>query len=571
MRKRNFFLYASVALLWSIAPSLQGQPTTPFTFLQTGYTQEIFGVATIANNMGGVAFAPDGDVWVKGCNSTAGAVRFDLARSVTVNNTSIHPIQSGASVTTAIGCGMTNHPDGRIYLNSTSGAQRIDADTGAVLGIVGPPGGTYGITVDPQTNRLVYATAACSGTPICTLVSVDSSSGNTQNLATFNAGASLEFVDGITFDPTGNFIVVCGRTGVFPSDTPYLFVLNRNGTLARILPADHFPDGAAFHTNPFYLVTNNNDGSISRFDFPADDLRQGPTQSIIANGGFRGDLTAVGADGCYYLTEAGTRYANLVTTTENSVVRLCSTAGKFSPAPGLAPLISLVANAFGDAPLIAPNMWVEIKGSSLAPGTRIWLDKDFVNSQLPTQLDGVSVMVNGKSAFIYFISPTQVNILTPPDALSGPAQVQLTTAGITSNIASVPAQPLSLSFFEFVSTAGKHYVYGRHLADNSLVGLPGTTPVKPGETVYVATTGFGPTDVAVVSGAITQSGTLPTPWPVVQIGGVPANVRFAGLVSPGTYIVTFDVPTNLPDGELSLTASYKGLSIQPNLLITVQH
>jgi uncharacterized protein (TIGR03437 family) len=239
----------------------------------------------------------------------------------------------------------------------------------------------------------------------------------------------------------------------------------------------------------------------------------------------------------------------------------------------VAPLISLVANAFGDIPLIAPNTWVEIKGSSLAPTTRIWLDKDFVGIPpvLPTQLDGVSVMVNGKSAFVYFISLTQVNILTPPDALSGSVQVQLTTAGATSNIASVQTQALSLSFFEFVSTAGKHYVYGRHLADNSVVGLPGTTPVKPGETIYVATTGFGPTDTAVVSGAITQSGTLPTPWPVVQVGGVPANVRFAGLVSPGTYIVTFDVPTNVPDGELALTATYKGLSIQPNLLITVQH
>jgi len=574
MRKPHVFLFAPLALMWTNASGLQGQ-STPFTFLQSGYSQEVFGVATIANNMGGVAFAPDGDVWVKGCDSTAGPVRFDLARSVTVNNTSIHPIQSGASVTTATGCGMTNHPDGHLYLNSTSGAQRIDAGTGAVLGIVGPPGSTYGITVDPQTNRLVYAAAACSASPVCTLVSVDSSNGNTQNLATFNPGANLEFVDGITFDPTGNFIVVCGRTGIFPMDTPYLLVLNRNGTLVRILPADHFPDGAAFHTNPFYLVTNNNDGSISRFDFPADDLRQGPTQSTIANGGFRGDLTGVGADGCYYLTEAGTRYSNGVTTTENSVVRICSTAGKFSPVPGLAPLISTVpagvANAFGDAPLIAPNMWVEIKGSGLAPGTRIWLDKDFVNNQLPTQLDGVSVLVNGKSAFIYFISPAQVNILTPPDALAGSVQVQLTTAGNTSNIATVPAQALSLSFFEFVSTAGKHYVYGRHLADNTVIGLPGTTPVKPGETIYVAATGFGPTDVPVVSGAITQSGTLPSPLPVVQIAGVTANVRFAGLVSPGTYIVTFDVPSTVPDGELALTATYKGSSIQPNLLITVQH
>ncbi|MCU1335853.1 MAG: hypothetical protein JWO19_1434 [Bryobacterales bacterium] len=572
-RRPYFLLFVSLALFWSDAPRLQAQPT-PFTSLQPGYTQEVFGAATIPNIMGGVAFAPDGDVWTKGCGSTAGALRFDLARSVTVNGTSIHPLQAGLSVTTAVGCGLTNHPDGRLYLNTSSGAQRIDADTGAVLGIIGPPGNLYGITVDPQTSRLVYAPATCTGTTTCTLVSVDPSSGNTQNLATFTAAASLEYVDGVTFDPTGNFILVAGRTGVYPTDTPYLYLLNRNGTLVRQLPADRFPDGVAFHTTPFYFVTNNNDGSVSRFDFPGDDLRQVPVQTVVASGGFRGDLTAVGTDGCYYVTQAGTRYSTGVTTGENSVVRICSTTGNFTPPPGVGPL---VANAFGDIPLIAPNTWVSLKGSNLSPAgdTRIWKDPDFVNNQLPTRLDGVGVTVNGKNAYVYYISPTQVNILTPPDALTGPVQVQLTN-GTTSYISTVQAQPQSLSFFEFVSSAGRRYVYGRHLADNTIIGpttlFTGlTTPVKPGETIYVAGNGFGPTDAPVVSGAFTQSGTLPKPWPVVQIGGVPATVLFAGLVSPGTYIFNLVLPASLPDGDLALTATYNGLSIQPNLFITVQH
>jgi hypothetical protein len=137
--------------------------------LQPGYTQEVFGVATIANNMGGVAFAADGDVWVKGCDSTLGPVRFDLARTGTVNGTSVHPLQAGATVTTGTGCGMTNHPDGRLYLNTTGGAQRLDAGTGAVLGVVGLPGNTYGITVDPQTSRLVYPLSTCAGAPAALL------------------------------------------------------------------------------------------------------------------------------------------------------------------------------------------------------------------------------------------------------------------------------------------------------------------------------------------------------------------------------------------------------------------
>ena len=182
--------------------------------------------------------------------------------------------------------------------------------------------------------------------------------------------------------------------------------------------------------------------------------------------------------------------------------------------------------------------------------------------------------MNGKKAYVYFISPTQVNILTPPDALAGSVQVQLTNNGVTSNIVTVQAQAQSLSFFEFFSS-GNHYVYGRHL-DGGLIGPPSlfpglTTPVKPGEIVYVAANGFGPTDVPVINGAVTQTGNLPLPFPVVKIGGTPATVSFAGLAGVGTYVIFLKVPSDAPDGDLALTATYNGLSIQSNLLITVQH
>ena len=46
----------------------------------------------------------------------------------------------------------------------------------------------------------------------------------------------------------------------------------------------------------------------------------------------------------------------------------------------------------------------------------------------PTSLDGVSVTVNGRPAFIYFISPNQININTPEDTATGPVTM---TAGST--------------------------------------------------------------------------------------------------------------------------------------------
>ena len=160
---------------------------------------------------------------------------------------------------------------------------------------------------------------------------------------------------------------------------------------------------------------------------------------------------------------------------------------------------------------------------------RAWQGSDFVNNQMPSQLDGVSVTVNGKSAYVYYINPGQVDILTPPDALQGPVQVQLTTGGIASVPVTVQAQPESPSFFVF--GAGP-YVAAEH-ADGSYLGpatlYPGvTTPAKTGETVVLFANGFGPTSTPVVSGSISQSGNLPL-LPAIKIGGVPAVVQFAGL------------------------------------------
>jgi uncharacterized protein (TIGR03437 family) len=216
---------------------------------------------------------------------------------------------------------------------------------------------------------------------------------------------------------------------------------------------------------------------------------------------------------------------------------------------------------------------VEVNGTNLAPAgdSRIWQGSDFVNNKMPTGLDGVSVTVNGKAAYIYYISPTQVNILTPPDAMSGAVQVQVTNNGAASAAFTAQAQAESPSFFVF---NGVPYVAATH-ADGSYLGpaslYPGyTTPAKPGEEVVIYANGFGPTSVPVVSGAVTQSGTL-LPLPVVTIGGLPATVAFAGLnVAPGEFQFNVVVPPSLPSGDQPIMATYNGLTTQAGALITVQ-
>jgi uncharacterized protein (TIGR03437 family) len=237
------------------------------------------------------------------------------------------------------------------------------------------------------------------------------------------------------------------------------------------------------------------------------------------------------------------------------------------------PEIAAVANAEGESPVIAPNTWVEIKGTGLAPAgdSRMWQGSDFTGDQMPTQLDQVSATVNGKSAYIYYISPTQIDILTPPDAISGAVPIVVTNGGATAAAFTAQAQPLSLSFFVF---NGGPYVTATH-ADGSLLGpatlYPGsTTPAQPGETITLYANGFGPTSTPVVSGSSNQSGTL-SPLPVVKIGNATAAVEFAGLVAPGDYQFNIVVPQGVGDGDQPVNATYNGLSTQPGTFLTVQH
>ena len=236
------------------------------------------------------------------------------------------------------------------------------------------------------------------------------------------------------------------------------------------------------------------------------------------------------------------------------------------------PAITLVANAEGGVATIAPNTWVEIKGSNLGPAgdTRIWENSDFVGGQLPTSLDGLSVTVNGVPAYVYYISPTQVNILTPPNAISGSVPVQVSDNGVISANFMVQAQAESPSFFVFGGgpyIAATH-VNGSYLGPTSL--YPGlTTPAQPGETIVMYANGFGSTSTPVVSGSETQSGTL-SPMPVITIGGVAATVTFAGLVAPGEFQFNVVVPPSLANGDQPTMAMYNGLTTQAGTLITVQ-
>ncbi len=254
--------------------------------------------------------------------------------------------------------------------------------------------------------------------------------------------------------------------------------------------------------------------------------------------------------------------------TGNLITRQVQPAAVVSPT---GPTITSVSNSQSGSPAIAPNTWAAIYGKNLAPAgdPRTWQSQDFANNQMPTQLDGVSVTVNGKSAFVSYISPTQVNILTPPDPMSASVPVQLTTGGATSPAYTAQAQQISPSFFTY---NGGPYVLAAH-ANGSIVGptslSPGATPAAPGETILLFGNGFGITSPPVTNASLAQAGGLPA-LPAITIGGLAATVQYGGLISPGLYQFNVVVPATASNGDNPVTATYNGSKTQTGVLITVQ-
>ena len=191
---------------------------------------------------------------------------------------------------------------------------------------------------------------------------------------------------------------------------------------------------------------------------------------------------------------------------------------------------------------------------------------------MPTQLGGVSVTVNGKPAFIYYISANQVNVLTPLDNTTGPVEVVVTSDGVASAPFTANMRGGAPSF---ILVGSSKYIVATH-ADNSLIGpaslsSPGYvfTPAKRGETIVLYAFGFGLPATALSNGSASQSGVLPA-TPAIQIGGAQATVVFAGVISPGLYQINAVVPGGVSDGDNVVSCAYGSFGTPAGDLLTIQ-
>jgi uncharacterized protein (TIGR03437 family) len=241
-------------------------------------------------------------------------------------------------------------------------------------------------------------------------------------------------------------------------------------------------------------------------------------------------------------------------------------------APPARPAIASVLNAASFLPPIEAGSWVTILGTGLADTTRLWQSSDFLGSDLPTSLSGVSVTIDGKPAFVEYISPTQINVQAPSDTATGAVGVVVDNNGAFSAPATAQLLPAAPAFFLYPGTneivASRLPGYAA-LADPSAVA--GTVAAQPGDLVVLWGTGFGATNPAQVAGTAVIGVPVVETTPTVTVGGAAVPVVSAVLTTgtAGLYQITIQLPANVAAGAVIVQASVGGLQTQAGATIFV--
>jgi uncharacterized protein (TIGR03437 family) len=280
-------------------------------------------------------------------------------------------------------------------------------------------------------------------------------------------------------------------------------------------------------------------------------------------------------------------------------------SAKFTLTPGAppytcsnttAPVISSIdsASAYGGYSYFASGSWLEIKGTNLAdpadprmtsanPGQ--WTGADFSGSNAPTNLDGISVSINGKPAYVWYLSPGQLNVQAPEDTATGSVAITVTNCKATSVPFTFARQALAPGFLapSNYTAGGTPYMVATLASDPTTYILDTTVgagfglksrPAKPGELIIGYGVGFGDVTPTILPGVIVgQANALANPI-TVSFGSTNAGpLVYSGLAANfvGLYEFYITVPSTLANGDYQINVKQNTTAIPQTMFLTVHN
>jgi uncharacterized protein (TIGR03437 family) len=351
-----------------------------------------------------------------------------------------------------------------------------------------------------------------------------------------NVFMTQNWISAIELDAAGNATVAGGTRAVdFPTANP---AQAANAGLADAFVTTISADGSKLNYSTYYGGSQDDAALAAALDFQGNPIFAGQT--------FSEDFPVPGGSTLPF------SYGNAF------VVKLAP------PAP---PVITSVLNAASFQPGIEAGSWVMIQGTNLAniyPG-QTWTASDFAGNDLPIQLAGVSVIIDGKPAFVEYSSPTQINVQAPTDTVTGTVNVVVTNNGAVSAPAPARLQTVAPALF---MTPGYNAIAS---VLPTYTPVTYTAPAKPGDMVVLWGNGFGPTIPTVPAGMIVTGAPVTATLPVVTVGGmqVPVISSVLTTATAGLYQITIQLPANVPTGTPAVQASIGGLQTQSGVTLFV--
>ncbi len=354
-----------------------------------------------------------------------------------------------------------------------------------------------------------------------------------QNQLTVNVPASA------IATPGPHAIQVMNSVGIVSPQAP-LFTVNAatpTASLASLSPNSATPGGAAFTLTltganfPANSKVQWNGAPLTTAFVSASQLTAAVPAALIAAAG-TASVTVTG--------DGGTSNALAFTITAQ-VVPATTSAG--------------IVNAASSLPAIAPGALIAIFGTNLSAGTA-----QFSTTPLPTSLGNTSVSINGTNIPLIYVSLGQVNAQVPYETKVGTAKLIVQSNGVPSP--AVNFEVTATGPGVFTPLQQPTHVLALNLADGSVNASQ--TPAQPGQYVTAYLTGQGLVNPAVATGDVTPASpfSLPVAPVQVKIGGVVANVQFAGL-APGFVDGLLQMNIQIPDvpaGELPFDVSVGGIA-----------
>jgi len=232
---------------------------------------------------------------------------------------------------------------------------------------------------------------------------------------------------------------------------------------------------------------------------------------------------------------------------------------------------------------IAPGTWLEIYGSNLSNTTRSWQASDFQGINAPTSLDGVTVSIGGKDAYVAYVSPGQVNVQAPDGIPIGSGVPLVLNNGNNQSdpsiVETLQVAPALLAPSSFIVN-GKQYAAA--ILPSTASGqtfaapagaIPGvaTRPAVAGEVLTLYGIGFGPVNPAVAAGTIATQASSLADSVTILFGQASGKILYAGMAPGlvGLYQFNVEVPPTTP-GDSILNVQIGRAVLKGTEFVTIQ-